>query len=227
MTPIIGLGIAFVIMAAVFTLLAVLFPGQKGQRFFRTGFRIDLFYWFFTPLVTKAVSRIAMIAVALPLVLAMGLSWEQLKQSGYHGFGPVSRQPFWLQGVEIFLLGDLLGYWMHRLFHGRKLWSFHAVHHCSTEIDWLSSVRLHPFNEAFTRMVEVIPLFVAGFNPKALAAYVPLVTVHAIFLHANVNWSFGTFYLPAGKNPENFGVNDPVPESLWGQLIYPFQHRQP
>lgn len=33
---------------------------------------------------------------------------------------------------------------------------------------------------------------------------------------------FGTFYMPRGRQPEIFGVADPVPNNIFGQLIYPF-----
>jgi sterol desaturase/sphingolipid hydroxylase (fatty acid hydroxylase superfamily) len=33
---------------------------------------------------------------------------------------------------------------------------------------------------------------------------------------------FGTFYMPKGKLPETFGVDDPVPDDFIGQLKYPF-----
>ena len=35
---------------------------------------------------------------------------------------------------------------------------------------------------------------------------------------------FGTYYMP-GKRPEEFGVPDPVPDDLIGQMIWPFQRR--
>lgn len=34
---------------------------------------------------------------------------------------------------------------------------------------------------------------------------------------------FGTYYMPKGILPQSFGVNEIVPESLSGQLLYPFQ----
>ena len=35
------------------------------------------------------------------------------------------------------------------------------------------------------------PLLLLGFSPAALAAYLPFLTLYAIMLHANVDWSFG------------------------------------
>ena len=53
----------------------------------------------------------------------------------------MSRLPLWLQAIAILLLGDLIGYWMHRGFHGARLWRVHAVHHSSVDLDRLSAVR--------------------------------------------------------------------------------------
>jgi sterol desaturase/sphingolipid hydroxylase (fatty acid hydroxylase superfamily) len=36
------------------------------------------------------------------------------------------------------------------------------------------------------------------------------------------DWMFGTFYMPKGELPENFGIeNEPMPESFGRQLVYP------
>jgi sterol desaturase/sphingolipid hydroxylase (fatty acid hydroxylase superfamily) len=59
------------------------------------------------------------------------------------------------------------------MFHGRTLWRFHAIHHSSRAVDWLSSVRLHPLNDAVSRIAQVLPLYLMGFNGAALAAFVP------------------------------------------------------
>lgn len=45
---------------------------------------------------------------------------------------------------RLLVVGDLLAYWLHRAFHVRPLWRFHAVHHSSTHLDWLSSAGLFP-----------------------------------------------------------------------------------
>ena len=71
------------------------------------------------------------------------------------------------------------------------LWPFHAIHHSSTTVDWLSSVRLHPVNDVVARVVQVLPLYWMGFNGAALAAFVPFPTIYALLLHANVDWSYG------------------------------------
>ena len=34
---------------------------------------------------------------------------------------------------------------------------------------------------------------------------------------------FGTFYLPRGVEPDRFGIDTPMPMTLWGQLLSPFR----
>jgi sterol desaturase/sphingolipid hydroxylase (fatty acid hydroxylase superfamily) len=80
---------------------------------------------------------------------------------------------------------------MHRAFHGRRLWKFHAVHHSSVDVDWLSAVRLHPVNDVVMRIAAAIPVLLLGFAPLALAAAVPFFTFLAILVHANLDWDWG------------------------------------
>jgi len=36
---------------------------------------------------------------------------------------------------------------------------------------------------------------------------------------------FGTFYMPKGELPDQYGIGDPAfPQSFGGQLAYPFKH---
>ena len=71
------------------------------------------------------------------------------------------------------------------------LWGFHAIHHSSKTVDWLSSVRLHPVNDVVSRVLQVLPLYWIGFNAGVLAGFVPFLTLYALLLHANVNWTYG------------------------------------
>jgi sterol desaturase/sphingolipid hydroxylase (fatty acid hydroxylase superfamily) len=187
-----SVAVGFLLLGLVFTAVERLRPAVAGRPFLRRGFRTDLAYWFFTPLVTKAISRVAIVAALVSLALAAGvpLRGDAVRAYLASRTSPVRLQPTWLQAVEVLLLGDLIGYWMHRLFHG-PLWKFHAIHHSSKDLDWLSSVRLHPVNDVLTRLAQVVPFFLLGFAPTVLVAYVPFLTLHAIFLHANVPWSFG------------------------------------
>jgi sterol desaturase/sphingolipid hydroxylase (fatty acid hydroxylase superfamily) len=154
---------------------------------------VDVAWWIFTPTLGKLFTGIVVGGSLLVLAALLGLSVtpDQLRESGLRETW-ISRQPFLLQFAAFLVLADLLAYWNHRAFHSvSRLWRIHAVHHSSTELDWLSSVRVHPLNDAIGSAVVATPLLLLGFAPAALAAYLPFLTLYAIMLHANVSWSFG------------------------------------
>jgi len=254
---IIGLAAAFGVLTVFYAAIARLWPSVPGQRIVRRGFWTDCVYWLWTPIVTKAITPVAIAIVTLPVVAFFGLHYATLTQ----GHGLLSRQPLWAQGLEVFVIGDFLGYWQHRLFHGRSLWRFHAVHHSSTELDWLSSVRLHPVNDIGSKLIVAVPLIALGFNFAPVALYAPITTFYAIMVHANVKWDlgpfraafvspafhrwhhtkaeegqdknfagafplwdilFGTYYMPR-RQPVVFGIDDPMPAGIIGQMLQPFR----
>jgi len=129
--------------------------------------------------------------VFVALALSEGVSFESFRQTITTRQTWASALPPWIQVPLILLVADLLAYWSHRLFHGRWLWPFHAIHHSSRTVDWLSSVRLHPVNDVVSRVVQVLPLYWMGFNGAVLAAFVPFLTLYALLLHANVDWTYG------------------------------------
>lgn len=192
MSPtLIGTITALVVLSLIFLIVERCFGRKRGQPWFRRQWSLDALYWLFTPFVTKALTRLALV-LPLGLMVALGFaSVEGLKSRAYDGSGPLSLQPIWLQGIEILVLGDLIGYWTHRLFHGRRWWPFHAVHHSSEDLDWLSSIRVHPVNDLVNKLAQVSPLLLLGFNPFATLASAPFLTFYAIFLHASVDWDFG------------------------------------
>jgi sterol desaturase/sphingolipid hydroxylase (fatty acid hydroxylase superfamily) len=187
-----GLVVGGALLGLVLWPLERLWP-ERRQPLLRPEIGTDLAYGFFTPLVTKTVTRVALAGVVLALAAAAGVPLDRAHVVSWvrtpRGF--VAGQPATLQVVEVLLLGDLIGYWTHRAFHGRRLWPFHAVHHSSEHLDWLSSVRLHPVNDVASRLVAAFALLLLGFVPGIVAAYVPFLTLYAILLHANVSWSFG------------------------------------
>jgi len=188
-----GLVFAFLVLGALLWPSERKWPSIRGQRLRRRGFGTDVLYWLFTPLVTKGITRVALVVALVPLAVLAGvpLDREHFQAFFAHPGRAVQRQPVALQIFEVLLLGDLVGYWVHRIFHGRRLWRFHAVHHGSKDLDWLSAVRLHPVNDIVGRVAQVIPILLLGFPPTILAAYVPFLTFWAIFIHANVPWSLG------------------------------------
>jgi sterol desaturase/sphingolipid hydroxylase (fatty acid hydroxylase superfamily) len=262
-TPILRIAIAFALLSAIFFVVErVAGRGRnRVQPILRRGWATDVVYWFVTPLLTKPLVRLFLIAPVAALVVMKVVPADAFRSGAYLGFGPLSRQPIWLQTIQIYLLVDFMGYWSHRLFHRRRWWPFHAVHHSSEDLDWLGSLRVHPVNDMVTKFVQVTPVLMLGYNPAVTLSAAPILTFYAIFLHANVNWDFGplryviatpvfhrwhhsrereawdknfagllpiwdilfgTFFMPSGRYPVNFGICEPMPGGFLAQLREPF-----
>ncbi len=186
------LAFSLVVLALVFGLIEWLAPALPEQRRLRRGVPTDLTYWFFTPLVGKSLSRVAIVLVVVGIALACGVPvTKEHIETFFEPSGPVSELPWGVQLIALLLLADAIAYVMHRWLHQPRLWPFHAVHHSSTEVDWLSSVRLHPVNDVLIRVAQAVPIILLGFDATLLAAYVPILSFYSIFVHANVPWSFG------------------------------------
>src|SRR5262245_56681809 len=188
---IVSLVIGLVVLSGAFWMLERWRPSIARQRRQRSDTLTDLAYWFFTPLVTRAATRVTLGVVFIIAAFSQGVTFDELRRAALTRQTWASALPIWIQIPLILLIADLLAYATHRIFHGRLLWRFHAIHHSSETVDWLSSVRLHPINDALSRIAQVLPLYLMGFNGVALAAFVPFLTAYALLLHANVDWTYG------------------------------------
>ena len=187
-----SLVVGFVVVGAILSPLEWWRPAVAAQRRWRRDATTDLAYWLFTPLVSGTLARAGVIVVLVLCALRAGATFDRAAIEAWLASDAlVRRQPVWLQVFEVLLLGDLIGYATHRWFHGRRMWRFHAVHHSPTEVDWLSSVRLHPVNDVLSKIAQAVPIVLLGYSPTIVAAYVPFLTFWAIVLHANVRWDLG------------------------------------
>lgn len=247
--------------AVVFGTLEYLFPANPDRVFERRSVLLDLTYWLVTPVLIKLTTSVFLAVTAGVMFYLIG---RPLDEHVLDGFGPLSRQPVWLQLLEVLVITDFVGYWSHRWFHVTRMWKFHAVHHSPRRLDWLSANRMHPINDGLSRVFQSIPILALGFSPKIVEPYVIIIVVYVVFLHANVRWTwgplrhvlasptfhrwhhssepealdmnyaimfpvwdviFGTYYYPH-RQPLKYGVKDnSVPESLLGQMAYPFVFR--
>lgn len=178
-----GLFVGLVVLSLVFRVLEGRWPQGRGRS-------TDLAYWFFTPLVTRAVNRVGLIPFVALWALAKGVPLNPSAVKAAVASGLMAQKPLWLQVPAALLMADFVGYWAHRFFHG-PLWKFHAVHHSSETLDWLASVRLHPVNDFLTRLAQAVPVLLFGFNPAVLAFLLPFLAFHGLLLHSSVDWDFG------------------------------------
>ena len=248
-------------IAAVFTVLTSFWACNPGPAWWRKPDLVtDLCYWFFIPVIARYF-RIGMLIAGAAVIFGITTA-DGLIAFYQNGHGPLSRLPLAAQMI-VFLVGaDIMTYWTHRLFHGAQLWKYHAVHHSSKELEWISAARFHPINLFFGAVLVDVVLLIGGISPKVFVVLGPLTTAHSAFVHANLDWtfgplkyvlatpvfhrwhhtaadrggeknfaatfalldvSFGTFYMPAGELPANYGVADrEFPASFGRQLVHPF-----
>ncbi len=99
------------------------------------------------------------------------------------------------------VVGEIGGYWGHRILHEVPfLWRFHAVHHSAEEIDFMVNCRAHPLDLMFTRICGYMPLYALGLlNPvagppdPAMMGFVVTGRIWSFLIHANIRARFGWF----------------------------------
>ncbi|TDJ59555.1 MAG: fatty acid hydroxylase family protein, partial [Nitrospina sp.] len=72
-------------------------------------------------------------------------------------------------------------------------WPFHAIHHSPKELDWLSTERFHPVNTYISYLLSLTVLILFFEDPFIFALCMPLRKAYGMFIHANVNISYGPF----------------------------------
>ncbi len=173
--------LTLLVLGLVFIPLERLFPKNPAQKTLRKGWITDMKYFLFSHVGVQLISFFTIIPVQV--FLSQYLDSDLQKA--------VAAQPVWLQFIEILFAVDITTYWIHRALHEvPALWKFHAVHHSTEEMDWLASSRLHVVELLATRVTGYLPIFILGFAPAAVYAYLVFVSFHAIFIHSNVRFRF-------------------------------------
>lgn len=213
------------ILAVIFIPLERLFA-LHPRRVLRRGWRTDLVHYVVNGAALKVGLLVSVVVVGsvlrvfVPAPLRLG----------------IAASPSWVQIVAGFAITTVGGYAGHRAAHEVPLlWRFHRVHHSIRDMDWLAANHLHPLDETFGRSAAVLPLYALGFGRVSLGAFVILITVQAIFIHANVRISWGPLrwviatpqfhHWHHAQDPEayntNFAGEFPVLDALFGTLYLP------
>ena len=214
------------LLALLFVPLERVFPLRPTQRIFRQGWDTDLAHFG----VSHLLVQVTVFFTMAPAGILFGWAARPWLQAW------VTSQPIVVQAVEAMVVADLAQYWAHRAFHQVPLlWRFHQVHHSCVVLDWLAGSRLHLVDIVVTRGLSFVPLYVLGFAPAAVYAYLVFVSFHAVFIHANVRFRFraldGLLVTPryhhwhhaahAEAVDRNFAVHLPVIDRLFGTAYLP------
>lgn len=87
---------------------------------------------------------------------------------------------YWL---TLFILLDLMFYWLHRLEHySRFFWAVHVTHHSCEKLNFTVGFRASVF-QPFYRFLFFIPLAILGFKPMDILFLYSLTVFWSIFVH--------------------------------------------
>lgn len=114
------------------------------------------------------------------------------------GAGPLRGTSLWLQVPIGLIVFEALQYSVHRLMHGdttgvgRFLWRSHAVHHLPQQLYVVMHAVFHPVNAIVVRLaVQLLPLWVLGYDPEAVFAIGSIVAMHGTISHLNLDLRMG------------------------------------
>jgi sterol desaturase/sphingolipid hydroxylase (fatty acid hydroxylase superfamily) len=225
---------ATIVLALIFTVLNHFWSCNPGPPWWqKREIATDIVYWFAIPLIARLV-RIGALIVGAALIFNVH-GEKELIDFFDNGHGPLATLPLWVQAILFLVLSDIPLYWLHRIFHGPSLWRYHAVHHSSEDLDWISAARFHPVNIILGAVAVDVALLLAGISPKIMIWVGPFKIFHSAFVHANLNWTLGPFKyviaspvfhrwhhtgLEEGGNT-NFATTFPIWDVLWGTFHMP------
>ncbi len=245
------------VVKGLLILICVFVPFEKifaihKYNLLREGWITDLCYYFSGYFIGRGTAQVVTMFTFLSQdSMPTLLTFMSQKSIGWQVFASI-------------VIGDLSFYFAHRLLHTVPwLWRFHAIHHSSTHIDWLATVRVHPLEQVFTKTCQMIPLYWLGFSTEALAIYAIFSSAIAFFIHANIRVSFpilkwiiatpefhhwhhdqvsnlgtknfavqlpiidyifGTYYMPKGELPTEYGTKLETSTNYFSYLVYPFKN---
>ncbi len=227
------------VLAAVFTAISALFAAcNKAPPWWRKPDLSTDLCWAFMPQLLYKFAQIAMLVIGIAAFYGIN-DPNALDRFFTKGIGPLARLGFWPQ-VALYLLGnDLIMYVTHRLFHGARLWRFHAVHHSSEHLEWTSASRFHPVDQILHGTLADVVMLLLGVPPEVLAWLMPWTVGSSALVHANLDWDFGVFryvlvspvyhrwhHTSAERGgSSNFAGTFPLYDLLFGTFYLPAEHR--
>jgi lathosterol oxidase len=172
--------------AAIFVIAERIWPVKPEQKHLRAGVGLDLFYSYFGVFLMTLVnlSWIGVSVDAMKKTASIGPALSALQ-------GFVGARSYAVALVLAVVIADFAGYWKHRMMHTRLLWPFHAVHHSSEEVDFLSNERQHPLETVLTNFLLFGPLVLFGFPPAIIGVAAAIRRTHSVYEHTNLRFSYG------------------------------------
>ena len=160
-----------------------IYPSTQNQKFLRPELSLDVIYLVLGSLV---IGQLAISIVNTIVILGdLGDIAERLSVE----IAPYDNV---LNVITCLILVDFVAYWYHFIFHKGTLWKFHATHHSSKTLDWLSASRFHPIENVFNIAIQtIVAVLIFKFNIYTFAAASGIRSLYGYFVHSNISWTFG------------------------------------
>lgn len=178
--------LGYVAMIAAFPAILLLerfWPAASSQSRFSVGVLVD-FIWF-------CLSPVFLVLIVLPFEDVLRWVYGSL---GLGKYVSIASLPLFVQIVIVTLLSDFLLYLAHVIRHKSSfVWEFHKIHHAQEELNYFSTVRIHPIDEVAIAAVRFLPFAMLDANVAvpAYAVWLTVSRVYTMFTHSNIRTNLG------------------------------------
>jgi sterol desaturase/sphingolipid hydroxylase (fatty acid hydroxylase superfamily) len=211
--------IGYAVAVALFV-VAIKFCGRDLTSFLTPNVATDLGHSFWFPVFA--------FFVAAPWSLLM--AQIVLAHAPYLYLNLLVDQPVWLNVIVWFTVSDFVQYWMHRLFHGSRLfWRFHRLHHSQEELNPLTTWRVHWVEITILNTVSFFVSLVLGNFTGYHAMIIGIMAASQFLQHSSLDWTYGAFgrvFVSPGFHarhhssaPVDRDVNFGVSLAIWDHLF--------
>jgi sterol desaturase/sphingolipid hydroxylase (fatty acid hydroxylase superfamily) len=169
-------------LGAAFFLAERLRPAHAEQGFFKRDFFVEAGYPMFNTVFGAPVIGVLLAWSITPIVQTLPV---------HHVLQPVADVlPLIAQIFLALLVIDIAVYVEHRYIAHGPLWEFHALHHMTPEVSWLTWARVHPVNGLTIAMTATTLHYVLGFEGAAAAAAGTIAGSISIWEHSNTSFAW-------------------------------------
>jgi sterol desaturase/sphingolipid hydroxylase (fatty acid hydroxylase superfamily) len=138
-----------------------------------------------------------------------------------------------LYWILLFVLEDMMYYWLHRFDHEIRLfWAVHVTHHSSDLMNFTVGFRSSVFQPVY-RFIYFIPIVLLGFEPLDLLFVYSATQIWGIFVHTEyirkMGWLEYVLVTPShhrvhhGSNPKYLDKNMGMFLIVWDKIFGSFQ----
>lgn len=131
-----------------------------------------------------------------------------------------------LAALVAFLILDLAGYWLHRVYHHfGVLWRLHRVHHCDLELDYSTTFRHHPGEVLVSLLVIYGVMATLALAPAQVIPYVIAVRAAQLLAHSNIRLDARTeslinlLFVTPGTHQFHHSRQQPQTDSNFGEVL--------